>query len=211
MLRFNFYVPLQKQSFYIISIHLMLRFNFNPSTGSYLRTAFQYILCYGSTFFCTAFYRGRKHFNTSYVTVQLIPTHNKNPPKNISIHLMLRFNNSKYLRIIPKYKISIHLMLRFNTDISPVFCNFFKFQYILCYGSTPCLNQYKILIAIFQYILCYGSTPWLPYPQHFLRQFQYILCYGSTMPKTTNAKDKTAFQYILCYGSTIRGARGESR
>ena len=163
---------------------------------------FQYILCYGSTFFCTAFYRGRKHFNTSYVTVQLIPTHNKNPPKNISIHLMLRFNNSKYLRIIPKYKISIHLMLRFNTDISPVFCNFFKFQYILCYGSTPCLNQYKILIAIFQYILCYGSTPWLPYPQHFLRQFQYILCYGSTMPKTTNAKDKTAFQYILCYGST---------
>ena len=97
---------------------------------------FQYILCYGSTFFCTAFYRGRKHFNTSYVTVQLIPTHNKNPPKNISIHLMLRFNyinttcsfnfifisihlmlrfnNSKYLRIIPKYKISIHLMLRFN-------------------------------------------------------------------------------------------------
>ena len=150
---------------------------------------FQYILCYGSTFFCTAFYRGRKHFNTSYVTVQLIPTHNKNPPKNISIHLMLRFNN----------------------PLNVSNCRPFKFQYILCYGSTPCLNQYKILIAIFQYILCYGSTPWLPYPQHFLRQFQYILCYGSTMPKTTNAKDKTAFQYILCYGSTIRGARGESR
>ena len=136
MLRFNFTSLIGTWFSNIISIHLMLRFNFNPSTGSYLRTAFQYILCYGSTFFCTAFYRGRKHFNTSYVTVQLIPTHNKNPPKNISIHLMLRFNyinttcsfnfifisihlmlrfnNSKYLRIIPKYKISIHLMLRFN-------------------------------------------------------------------------------------------------
>ena len=104
---------------------------------------FQYILCYGSTFFCTAFYRRRKHFNTSYVTVQLIPTHNKNPPKNISIHLMLRFN---YINTTCSFNfifISIHLMLRFNFDVFFIKFNYARFQYILCYGSTilQCAKQ----------------------------------------------------------------------
>ena len=185
-----------------ISIHLMLRFNSWASVWFCPWKKFQYILCYGSTLQgCTALkrvtgfqyilcygstYCDNKTWIHSRISIHLMLRFNYiNTTCSfnfifISIHLMLRFNNSKYLRIIPKYKISIHLMLRFNTDISPVFCNFFKFQYILCYGSTPCLNQYKILIAIFQYILCYGSTLDVLENNAIEEGFQYILCYGST-------------------------------
>ena len=53
------------------------------------------------------------HFNTSHVTVYLIPYSNSSSVGNISIHLMLRFimPGSRILHAVSR--ISIHLMLRF--------------------------------------------------------------------------------------------------
>ena len=53
-----------------ISIHLMLRFNFKYYLARIRFFLFQYILCYGSTFFILIQRLYPKNFNTSYVTVQ---------------------------------------------------------------------------------------------------------------------------------------------
>ena len=79
---------------------------------------FQYILCYGSTPLRDCIYQDVNYFNTSYVTVQ--------PPRalrgffgyRISIHLMLRFNAVFFRPCEQLHEISIHLMLRFNLLLS---------------------------------------------------------------------------------------------
>ena len=77
----------------VISIHLMLRFNFQAIFYFIYKLLFQYILCCGST-------------STS---------HNMSNQKVcISIHLMLRFNSRTSYQVNSLIIISIHLMLRFN-------------------------------------------------------------------------------------------------
>ena len=65
-----------------------------PSSGLGLVTSFQYILCYGSTLIHQLEAICARHFNTSYVTVQLMGLCLILPLKKISIHLMLRFNKN---------------------------------------------------------------------------------------------------------------------
>ena len=54
---------------------------------------FQYILCYGSTDLYRISGTASLYFNTSYVTVQRKNCSWSANRSNISIHLMLRFNN----------------------------------------------------------------------------------------------------------------------
>ena len=70
----------------------MLRFNWEKILGIYPKARFQYILCYGSTRFPLMIY---KSFH-------------------ISIHPMLRFNDSTKVNTPLHRQISIHPMLRFN-------------------------------------------------------------------------------------------------
>ena len=49
-------------------------------------------------------------------------------------------------------------MLRFNQEYGVYYRFQFKFQYILCYGSTEIKLDKEDNIKKFQYILCYGST-----------------------------------------------------
>ena len=115
---------------------------------------------------------------------------------------MLRFNNRTGIIICYAKEISIHLMLRFNCDVCSKLSGILEFQYILCYGSTRILNTPRTPINIFQYILCYGSTLHkFVFTKSFM-QFQYILCYGSTVLEIAKYSAKGKFQYILCYGST---------
>ena len=53
---------------------------------------FQYILCYGSTYLLKKHKLPISHFNTSYVTVQLLLVLRLRRSRLISIHPMLRFN-----------------------------------------------------------------------------------------------------------------------
>ena len=78
MLHFNTsYVTVQRyfpDMFYKyqeISIHPMLRFNNIRRSNTNPITRFQYILCYGSTFWLLELELSYRNFNTSYVTVQL--------------------------------------------------------------------------------------------------------------------------------------------
>ena len=119
-------------------------------------------------------------FNTSYVTVQLV-----NPFSQI--FALSNFNTS-YVTVqhisdavrSTYIFISIHLMLRFNM------CNFttrvrcYKFQYILCYGSTLLKLSviYKIVKISIHLMLRFNIN--LPLEQLAEWAFQYILCYGST-------------------------------
>ena len=66
-------VNIQSSSSFInkISIHPMLRFNWEKILGIYPKARFQYILCYGSTGRRFLGFIQRQDFNTSYVTVQL--------------------------------------------------------------------------------------------------------------------------------------------
>ena len=71
------YVTVQRQFgqlginyFHLISIHPMLRFNVVLNCFRYYIIWFQYILCYGSTWFPPRRLNVQPYFNTSYVTVQ---------------------------------------------------------------------------------------------------------------------------------------------
>ena len=52
-------------------------------------------------------------------------------------------------------------MLRFNDKYLFYILIFWRFQYILCYGSTGMVSLDSFVCVLFQYILCYGSTFWL--------------------------------------------------
>ncbi len=58
-------------------------------------TRFQYILCYGSTYISDRWSASSRNFNTSYVTVQQESPLVSGKSNQISIHLMLRFNNTR--------------------------------------------------------------------------------------------------------------------
>ena len=113
MLRFNLTARRKVPSNLLISIHPMLRFNKIEFISVVEPHAFQYILCYGSTFAEHKTKPKNYHFNTSYVTVQQSPPLNLYPFTSISIHPMLRFNFHLNENLL--WYISIHPMLRFNS------------------------------------------------------------------------------------------------
>ena len=136
----------------------MLRFNRYLLFLTKFLNTFQYILCYGSTSaighestaqinFNTSYVTVQhsnftipttqtKHFNTSYVTVQLGNGISLYSCLSISIHPMLRFNRETRTTRNYTRHISIHPMLRFNNCRLFITTPIFRFQYILCYGST---------------------------------------------------------------------------
>ena len=143
-----------------ISIHPMLRFNFNDSDYSK---------------------RVAKDFNTSYVTVQRLDYCWWTNCKAISIRPMLRFNATESADILKRIEIFQYILCYGSTAIEGFKFGFvFKFQYILCYGSTFTKFFLQINTTKFQYILCYGSTEENNPIISFVKKFQYILCYGST-------------------------------
>ena len=57
----------------------------------------------------------------------------------------------------------------------------YKFQYILCVGSSSIKGDYFALVAGFQYILCVGSSKKEVKAYAPVQRFQYILCVGSRL------------------------------
>ena len=101
-----------------ISIHLMLRFNPDFSGRFDFCSKFQYILCYGST-----------------------DTHIGCPKNKERFQYILCYGSTLNITKNPSKKnISIHLMLRFNYTNLQNFLLYVGFQYILCYGSTAMVN-----------------------------------------------------------------------
>jgi len=122
-------------------------------------STFQYILCFGSSFFRCSFmsllYSVSIHpmfrfkavilllvlvliisFNTSYVSVQdrnsIIISWKKNC---VSIHPMFRFKAMRSKNLVEKDRVSIHPMFRFKTKEEIISKLGIRFQYILCFGS----------------------------------------------------------------------------
>ena len=116
-------------------------------------------------------------------------------------------------------------MLRFNQEYGVYYRFQFKFQYILCYGSTEIKLDKEDNIKKFQYILCYGSTGrrFLGFIQRQDFNTSYVTV-QLTLPLSVSVAVpdfntsyvtvqlrimiiimilKIGFQYILCYGSTI--------
>ena len=114
----------------------MLRFNLDTIRMQDLDRKFQYILCYGSTKEQELVTNIPKNFNTSYVTVQHALTIIRTYIFIISIHLMLRFNLFKIVKI---YNVRSNFNTSYVTVQPPTQAKFppgNEFQYILCYGST---------------------------------------------------------------------------
>ena len=163
---------------------------------------FQYILCYGSTKVLDGNCYLVKYFNTSYVTVQ--------PPFCLLNSSFLSNFNTSYVTVQRQRNktcyfasgISIHPMLRFNLVFVFIYYIFFRFQYILCYGSTAFRQLHLGYGMLFQYILCYGSTFFKEVLMCAFTDFNtsYVTVQLVAYKPFTN---DLQFQYILCYGSTI--------
>ena len=156
-----------------ISIHPMLRFNYLINNNFVGAKKFQYILCYGSTKRRSGQRNFVQNFNTSYVTVQP-QARRQNHRAQAKFQYILcygstweiffqdmlkRYFNTSYVTVQHicnsqgkwKLLISIHPMLRFNLLLLIVFVKKYKFQYILCYGSTrnkAVLDLYNQIISI---------------------------------------------------------------
>ena len=98
---------------------------------------FQYILCYGSTYF-------------SYIKII--------SESKISIHPMLRFNRHKFVFLKSLIKFQYILCYGSTDFFMENLEKVLRFQYILCYGSTQVKFGVIKKDMVFQYILCYGST-----------------------------------------------------
>ena len=112
MLWFNFIRNLVYDNPHIISIHLMLWFNYKVHFLPYTTNAFQYILCCGST-----------------STKTII----KNIPKNISIHLMLWFNHNFHGNALYQYHFNTSYVVvqQLSDDLNNWFDNHFNTSYVV--------------------------------------------------------------------------------
>ena len=77
---------------------------------------------------------------------------------DISIQLLLLFNNSKSRSHVGRYLISIQLLLLFNILKEILLNRFLIFQYNSCYYSTINMTQKGTFVNWFQYNSCYYST-----------------------------------------------------
>ena len=137
MLRFNNYKGLDicpSRAFqYILCYGSTIPAKANKTTTP----IFQYILCYGSTFthkFIIIVWKKFQYIlcygSTNFIKQFLLPS--------FSFQYILCYGSTlwKGLFRMSLYPISIHLMLRFNDSKRPDYKAILKFQYILCYGST---------------------------------------------------------------------------
>ena len=145
------------------------------------------------------------HFNTSHVTVYLIPYSNSSSVGNISIHLMLRFimPGSRILHAVSR--ISIHLMLRFIISNnshhrgSKSISIHLMLRFILRRLLANRLEKFDFNtshVTVYQKIRC------RPIPE---------ICYFNTSHVTVYHDGrkgkgciKSQFQYISCYGLSMR-------
>ena len=129
------------------------------------------------------------HFNTSHVTVYLIPYSNSSSVGNISIHLMLRFimPGSRILHAVSR--ISIHLMLRFIISNNS---HHRGSKSISIHLMLRFIHQQWIFpasrLAISIHLMLRFIEPIRDCPSECL-EFQYISCYG-----LSNAPPKHGFQ-----------------
>ena len=115
MLWFNTSIISHASGGKVISIHLMLWFNFLLREFGMSDISFQYILCYGSTFRLLIVLKEFKGFQYILCYGSTNPTYFLKSSKIlISIHLMLWFNNNRKVPVPKPPQISIHLMLWFN-------------------------------------------------------------------------------------------------
>ncbi len=99
----------------LISIHLMLRFNYGWYSNIWIRRKFQYILCYGSTFIF--FHKKIPPKIFQYILCYGSTTHSGfRLLQQNQFQYILCYGSTKTISILCKNKIriSIHLMLRFN-------------------------------------------------------------------------------------------------
>ena len=224
MLRFNNLHFVAYNLSFTISIHLMLRFNIDDLIKDTQSGIFQYILCCGST---------TRNWNIYYFLWQFQ-------------YILCCGSTSFGLKIPRSTNISIHLMLRFNEPKGDALTQAIVFQYILCCGSTN-LNLYwkrkhqnfnTSYVAV--QLICYTNgiksntyfnTSYVAVQQmrrffcggvkkisiHLMLRFnhpiqwfsllnpvfQYILCCGSTEWEQRTKMELELFQYILCCGSTL--------
>ena len=134
MLRFIQRGKWVKHIFCAISIHPMLRFICIMVDSSISTFWFQYIPCYGLSFFRKETYVSCKNFNTSHVTVYLSFFLLYAVRTNISIHPMLRFIDERSRNNITVYTISIHPMLRF------IYCAICNISFSLLISIHPMLR-----------------------------------------------------------------------
>ena len=140
-----------------ISIHPMLWFFKRKVTIELTFVSFQYIQCYGSSCFLKLYIGTNHNFNTSNVMVLLMKG-----CKNKSMHF--NFNTSNVMVLQSEFGV-IRMLLT-------------EFQYIQCYGSSPCIFITLNSNLAFQYIQCYGSSC-EQVMQKIIQKFQYIQCYGT--------------------------------
>ena len=89
------------------------------------------------------------------------------------------------------------LLRRFRNSFFPTF----RFQYIVCFGSTFVYANMNGGKVKFQYIVCFGSTTIIKQGNIAVLGFQYIVCFGSTeiiLEHTRLAKDfNTSYVSVL--------------
>ena len=128
------------------------------TTLSSLLQSFQYIPCYGLSYYGFFSWHISPHFNTSHVTVYRIWRTCSMTSISISIHPMLRFIMINSLPICVIFLISIHPMLRFIYYIV-----FYRYDFIII-SIHPMLRFITTLFCTglvdvgFQYIPCYGLS-----------------------------------------------------
>ena len=86
-----------------------------------------------------------------------------------------------------------------------------KFQYILCYGSTPVKSSFTKKSSVISIHPMLRFNPIFEEANDPFTKFQYILCYGSTVYYGACDGNEREFQYILCYGSTPTRATTQAR
>ena len=187
----------------IVSIHLMLFFIKHGKTAKIEVLRFQYISCYSLSVYHIKSQGIYSCFNTSHVILYRYTNVGKIRCIDVSIHLMLFFIPTGYVRgtwtymfqyiscyslsnlpqiNLPCDWVSIHLMLFFILALVPAQAVPLPFQYISCYSlSFFFLNSF-----------CKSS------------QFQYISCYSLSYFEGIGASANSLFQYISCYSLSPR-------
>ena len=210
----------------------MLRFIKMRSRNWRMTWKFQYISCYGLSWYCRQNIIKYLYFNTSHVTVyhdiadeaetrqgfQYISCYglssNRRSGRNdrrISIHLMLRFIPCICKFCILRHIISIHLMLRF------IF--FKKMKKYCCF----CISIHLMLRFINLFFIGYGSGLWISI--HLMLRFilsskqkrtygnhisiHLVLRFIIAVEQVVDALK--LFQYISCYGLSLYRQRAGKR
>ena len=183
----------------------MLRFNSFETILLGGEPEFQYILCCGSTL------NAWQGLCLILISIHLMLRFNEtSTPRGgifivISIHLMLRFNLLWVYLFLIYQEISIHLMLRFNYNKKKRL-----FQAVF-YFNTSYVAVQLFLFSRIMTMMIYFNTSYVAVQHSLLKIFLIWLYNFNTSyvavqrKKARRDSQRKAFQYILCCGSTLCG------